>query len=85
MLYAHIRHAVGIEVPQATMSRLRGWWSKLTKDHTVLSYDPTREKASALAYVPRTDADGRLVIRWPADVHPPTESQKVILTLPKGF
>lgn len=79
-LKAHIRERQGTELSQTAYKRLRDWHERLERECVVLDYVQV-EVGSPWRYVPRTVADNRLVIRWPADVDGPTELQRKLLEL----
>lgn len=80
-LRAHIRYRMGEEVTDAAMKRLRNWWIRLDRDHTVLTYDPERV-GSPWHYEPRETLDGSLVLRWP-NTTPLEDQVRDVLSLPE--
>jgi transcriptional regulator with XRE-family HTH domain len=82
-LKAHIKERRGEELSDTARKRLRDWRERLRRDGVVLDYRQL-DIGDPWQYVPRTEADNRLVIRWPADAEPPTEDQRKLLELPTG-
>ncbi|TQF03963.1 hypothetical protein E6W39_19120 [Kitasatospora acidiphila] len=85
MLYAHIRHQAGIEIPEGTMKRLRGFWTKLNDGLILAAAQAESPPGLKLEYVPRRLTDGRLVVRWPDDAQPIKSGQVMVLALPEEW
>jgi transcriptional regulator with XRE-family HTH domain len=82
-LRSHVRYRSGIEVAESAERRLKNWWNRLQAEDVVLTYEPDADtKGSPWRYVPREPSDGRLIIRWPEHVEPPTDQQRLLLSLP---
>lgn len=79
-LKAHIKERRGEELSETALKRLRDWQERLRRESVVLDYRQS-DIGNPWQYVPRTVADNRLVIRWPADVEPPTEQQRRLLEM----
>lgn len=79
-LRAHIRSMTGHPVTDAQKVRLTNWYARINRQHTVVSYDATG--VPPWAYLPRTEDDGQLIIRWPEEVAKPTMEQRRVLSLP---
>ena len=80
-LKAHIKSRRGEELSETAQKRLRDWHERLEREGVVLDYRSV-DIGQPWAYVPRTEADNRLVIRWPADTEPTTDLQRKLLELP---
>jgi len=81
-LRAHIRWRTGHPSTDAQLRRLSNWHARITRENVTVVYDPVLP--SPWIYVPRTASDGELIIRWPADIEPPTDVQRAVLLLPRG-
>lgn len=80
-LKAHIKQRRGEELSETALKRLKDWHERLRRDSVVLEYR-RQDIGDPWHYVKRIAADNRLVIRWPADADPPTETQRKLLELP---
>jgi hypothetical protein len=93
MLYAHIRNRVSLTMPDVKVRlletnreiRLKGWWTTLRQGRILVAVEAESPPGLRLEYVPRTSADGRLVIRWPNDAQPMTDDQRAVLSLPEDM
>jgi hypothetical protein len=94
MLYAHIRRQVNLEAPDDVKNplaggyremRLKSWWTTLRQGRILTAIEAESPPGLRLEYVPRTAADGRLVIRWPDDAPPITPIQRAVLSLPENL
>ena len=79
-LKAHIKERRGEELSETAHKRLKDWRERLKRDSVVLDYR-RQDIGDPWQYVPRTEADNWLVIRWPDDIEPPTDVQRRLLEM----
>ncbi len=81
-LKSHIRWRTGHPLTDAQSRRLTNWHSRIAREDVTVLYEP--EQSTPWIYLPRQSSDDSLIIRWPADIAPPTDAQRAVLLLPKG-